>query len=687
MRSEAGSAILSGNDATKIMGGSELVGHPQSQPPDAGDGPDAHAQAPPYQFSLTHPAFAVQAIDEAVKASTDTFHAALVIGQIEPPGEVQDGVVLRREVCRALTYSLHLALGGADTGCELNVDGAVGLLPAVRDVPEPVVQLWRAIAGGLTEPAAIAHFEDLLWCRRDGNAGAHAARAAQTYLTIASSGEVAMSSVEMLVRAWTLARQTGNAGLDRQVRARLAAVATDTLDTHPGQRPGILLPVLGALAQGPLRAKKAAAAPDPIDVDDLLAQAAEECRRGRDAATVAQYRRGRTQDPAELQAIAREEVAGYLRDAEAAPQPAVRMLRLRDAAATARDRGLADLERDTVTAMQNINPAELGLQTVTASSTMPPHVVQGWLADFTRPTDWRAAMDRFLDDDCPTGNIAALRAEAAATRTVLSVYLPPVLLASGLPKASATTPQEQEKHEMSFAASVRAENIGGLLAEGLRRLAERYGTPAEDDLVEYLLYRGGRDPLLARSIAKAFRHFWNSDFESCIHLAVPKFEAAARSLLVELDEGIYRVEAANAPGGYPGLYVLLNHLETLALDESWAYFFGWLLGGPWGANLRNDVAHGLPTRMSPAYAALALRAVCVLGVVAGPATSIRLQPAHRRDRDQVIALLSDLSTDAGPVGNLIGRLADRTEHVGWLLRLARLARIGHCQHRGQQPDA
>ncbi|HEX8627160.1 MAG TPA: hypothetical protein VF755_03190, partial [Catenuloplanes sp.] len=453
------------------MGGSEIVGHPQSQLPDAGDGTDAPAEARPYRFSLTHPAVAVKAIDEAVKGGADAFHAALVIGQTEPPGEVLDGVVLRREICRALTYSLHLALGDADPGCERNVDGAAGLLPAVRDVPEPVVQLWRTIAGGVTEPAAIAHFEDLLWCRRDGNAGARAARAAQTYLAIASSGEVDRSSVEMLVRAWTLARQTGNAGLDQQVRARLSAVATHTIHTHPGQRPGILLPVLGALAQGPLRARRAAAAPDPIDVDDLLARAAVACRRGRDAATVARYRRGRTQDPAELQAIAGEEVAGYLRAADAAPQPAVRMLRLRDAAATARDRGLADLERDTVAAMQTINPADLGLQTVTASSPLSPHVVQDWLADFTRPTDWRTALDRFLTDDCPTGNIAALRAEAAASRTVLSTYLPPVLLAGGLPKASATTPQEQEKHEMSFAASVRAENIGRLLAEGLRRLA------------------------------------------------------------------------------------------------------------------------------------------------------------------------------------------------------------------------
>ncbi|RSM64560.1 hypothetical protein DMB66_19765 [Actinoplanes sp. ATCC 53533] len=93
---------------------------------------------------------------------------------------------------------------------------------------------------------------------------------------------------------------------------------------------------------------------------------------------------------------------------------------------------------------------------------------------------------------------------------------------------------------MSFVAQIRAENYGRLLAEGLTRLADRYGIPTEDNLVTCLLSRGARDQALAlaRSLAKAMRHFWHHDTESCIHLATPKVEAAARPLLLELDEGI-----------------------------------------------------------------------------------------------------------------------------------------------------
>jgi hypothetical protein len=94
-------------------------------------------------------------------------------------------------------------------------------------------------------------------------------------------------------------------------------------------------------------------------------------------------------------------------------------------------------------------------------------------------------------------------------------------------------------------------------------------------------------------------------------------------LLLELDEGIYRAVATTTPGGYPGLYILLDKLTEIALDESWADFLNWLLAGPWGANLRHGIAHGLPAPLTAEYAALVLRAVTMLGIVAGPAPGPR----------------------------------------------------------------
>ena len=53
-------------------------------------------------------------------------------------------------------------------------------------------------------------------------------------------------------------------------------------------------------------------------------------------------------------------------------------------------------------------------------------------------------------------------------------------------------------------------------------------------------------------------------------------------------------------------------MERIALDESWAYFIKWLLLGPIGMNIRNDLAHGFVHDAGPVYSALVLRAAAVL---------------------------------------------------------------------------
>ena len=187
-----------------------------------------------------------------------------------------------------------------------------------------------------------------------------------------------------------------------------------------------------------------------------------------------------------------------------------------------------------------------------------------------------------------------------------------------MPRWTAVTDEEREADRLAEHAGQVASNRGRQLAEGLDRFAKRYGVPKESDLLRALSRDGQADQTLAASIARSFIHFWEGDYEACVHVAVPKIEAAARALLRELDEGIYRTQAANTPGGYPGLYVLVQKLGELALDESWAYFLLWLLATPSGPNLRNEIAHGFIGQVSPSYAALILRAVTLLSTIVGP---------------------------------------------------------------------
>ncbi len=139
----------------------------------------------------------------------------------------------------------------------------------------------------------------------------------------------------------------------------------------PGQRPGVTLPLLGALARGPLRKKRMSVATDPVPVDELLERAANSCVRGPEATEIARYRRPGHRHHG-IAAIDREEIAAYRRDADAAGHPAQQMLLLRDTARVAADRGHHDLARGAAAAMQQIAPDDLDLQTFTSSTTLPP---------------------------------------------------------------------------------------------------------------------------------------------------------------------------------------------------------------------------------------------------------------------------------------------------------------------------
>ncbi|WP_438875030.1 DUF7380 domain-containing protein [Winogradskya humida] len=102
------------------------------------------------------------------------------------------------------------------------------------------------MADGATEPATVARFADLLWCRRIPGAGLHAARAARAYLQLAATGDIDMDGMEFLLRAWTLTRRIAATDLDQQTRARLAQVASDVPRRparDPAHRPRCRLPV------------------------------------------------------------------------------------------------------------------------------------------------------------------------------------------------------------------------------------------------------------------------------------------------------------------------------------------------------------------------------------------------------------------------------------------------------------
>jgi hypothetical protein len=155
----------------------------------------------------------------------------------------------------------------------------------------------------------------------------------------------------------------------------------------------------------------------------------------------------------------------------------------------------------------------------------------------------------------------------------------------------------------------------------LSRTAAVHGVPSEDDVTAHLLALGAADQRLARSFARGLQLFWRQEHEACVHLVVPKIEAAVRLVLRECDVPTFRTQVGASPGGYAGLGPLLTALRDNDMDEDWHFFLTWLLLAP-GHNMRNDVAHGLLAEPTAAYAALALRAAGLVILMAPSAAAL-----------------------------------------------------------------
>jgi hypothetical protein len=76
------------------------------------------------------------------------------------------------------------------------------------------------------------------------------------------------------------------------------------------------------------------------------------------------------------------------------------------------------------------------------------------------------------------------------------------------PGWTAASAEDRQAVQLASLARIRAENQGRVLAEGLGRMVDRYGTPAESDLMIFLAANGQADESLALSLARAFRHYW-----------------------------------------------------------------------------------------------------------------------------------------------------------------------------------
>lgn len=578
------------------------------------------APIPDYQFEPAHVAAATTILDAAFTELHDGPIGWRLVEKAAA-GHPDLDPSLARELSFIGSRDLRLA-GLGEVGCEFYVDGL--WLPVPRDASADVATLWGACADTVTSPGALARLQELLIARREGNVGQRARSAATAYLAAVGDKDNDLSVTIHLARAWTIARKYRVPDVEDLVLDEIVRRVESISPQHPGS----LLPLVAILCRQPTNSSRAADL--RAFADRLLTGLSSVLSRQWLAAEVAELRLSLIQHgpdaDTERTQIRHDQLTAIRRHAnDPGHQPAQRQHHLTTAAEFATRHNFRTELKEIRAELESISVDDLGLISHSFSVPIPRQMPENEMHPFTRGHLWQDALGYFLHTGPPTGDVEHLLTSAAQSRSgLLSIFPTQLLGHGGLPRRTLASEEEETAHRMAAHSKVIAETVGSCHAEGLRRLADRYGTPEQDELQTYFIQRYRCDPGGAYILAKSYRMFWAGDYVDAVHLVIPAAEAAARRLLRELDEGIYQVQVGNSVGQYPGLRVLLEELDHLVLDPSWSWFLNWLFLGPIGLNLRNDVAHGFVVGIDPAYTALVLRAASLLIT-----TSTTIEGEHR----------------------------------------------------------
>jgi len=520
------------------------------------------------------------------------------------------------ELDRALMYELVVPYDCPVT-CELgHNDGDREFVwpPHIRHVTEPVADLWEYLAANSQAPGAQARFHDLAFCRGRSRF-LHAVAARDAYLRFATLRAVPdMDAAYALIRAWTLDRTFHRQDEEQSVRAAMKDALEAAWDAGE-QAAGALLPMLGALCRTQLAPED-----DPVRVDELLDRAGRTYGSTDSVGYIAGLRRGRARTDEERIAISRWQLEELVRAARLSTG-LVRVVRLNEAISEARRFHLRDLEDALTVELQAMPRDEVKLESISSTVRVSRIPYERYFRQFTRDRDWRMGLRKFAETGPPTGEWGDLVAkvdERLRRPRLMDIVTTVLLDEDRLPVWQPSTDQERREYMMAREASFHAAAAGTHLAEILTRMHDRYGDIALDDLASFFALEGRGNFELSSVLARALQHYWTGDIEACLHIAVPRIESATRLILRELDVAIYRTQLGQRPGVYPQLAVLLDCLADLDFDESWLYFLRWLLVSHQGKNLRNEIAHGRVKGMSPADAAMVIRALVLLVLLSGP---------------------------------------------------------------------
>jgi len=499
--------------------------------------------------------------------------------------------------------------------------------PVLADIPDDVWNLWEELATIVSEPLARARLHDLCFCGRRGDVGGHAREAADAYLRAADdlAEEKGQRSAVKVLRQCDYLR-----------RARALGRLTGLSDVSDSSTAAIAAAVVSVGAVVPFDAGRAVVVADmAVDeqipystVDDLLAQLGAETRDIFFTERVIRLQLRRASDDLR-EVLRRQLVNAWIAEADRS-DPSRAIWSLTTASELARDFGLTDLQAVITRRLQETELDDHHLVRRRVRVPINTAYAEAYVQQFMDLPSWREALLALLAGGPPTGDAEKnrLAAEALVADTPISSAIPLVLLGrDGLPRFTVSTEEEKREWRLTHVETSHLQVLGSITDQILRRIGVKWAPIPEEELAKFLSDEAHTSPAAGAILARAFNHFFNSDFEAAAYIAAPQIERIVREAVLAVNEPAYRLQRGQTPGQYAGLGALLPILLGAGVSESWIRFIQTVLCAPIGVNYRNELLHGFIDDVYSGNAALVLLAGLYLS------RGIRLGPTSTEEAD------------------------------------------------------
>lgn len=492
----------------------------------------------------------------------------------------------------------------------------------IRAADAEVLKLWDALLPVRTEPEIQGLLADLLFSAKYQRPHLYARAAVEAYTAAQRGNFHEGARVAMLIRAWSILRSMGFRDLEAPTESIMCGIIEKSLSSD-SSAPGTVIPLLRCLMEGRLKKKGQQSQPAiPPKTTEYLFSALDRFKADYLSLQLAEMAREHLKDSVLIERALRKTAANLMEAAEQATDGHLKTHWLQQAAKFARQFHLEDVHAACIRELQAIDPKTFSWITIKAASQQRASDIESLLRAFDQPY-LPEALIYFFETPPPSGS---REANERAARHSLENSLAAKIMGSatygahGLPQKSYSTEEEKLKYQINNNETISMGIWGNFLAAALDRMAVRHQIPPSETLHAWLVEYYGSDPGLCISLAESLSLYWRKDYISCVQLAMPRVEAAVRSLLLLLNEPIYRVEESKTIGQFPGLGAMIPHIERHGFDPDWSSFLRALLLTP-GRNLRNLGAHGFLQDVDKQTAALVIRALSVVALLAPEETS------------------------------------------------------------------